>query len=302
MQNWDIVLLTEDRYCAPVTITPYIQNILDDDRLLMDALTAENFKVVRKSWSDPDFDWTTTKFCIFRTTWDYFDRFETFFNWFNATAKKTQFINSELLIRWNLDKHYLADLKAKNINIVETLFIEAGYGDSLTSVFKNSGFHDAILKPAISGAARHTYKLNAGNIGQHEDIYKSLIANEALLLQPFQQEIITHGEVAFMLMGGKFTHAVLKKAKPGDFRVQDDFGGTLHDYHPTSEEILFAEQAIAACPEQPLYARVDMIRDNYGKLAIMELEIIEPELWLRRNPESAIAFAKSVKNYINNYE
>lgn len=64
MQNWDIVLLTEDRYYEPVSITPYIQNILDDDRLLMAALAAENFKVVRKSWSDPDFDWSTTKFCI----------------------------------------------------------------------------------------------------------------------------------------------------------------------------------------------------------------------------------------------
>lgn len=299
MQNWDIVLLTEDRYYEPVSITPYIQNILDDDRLLMAALAAENFKVVRKSWSDPDFDWSTTKFCIFRTTWDYFDRFETFFNWFNATAKKTHFINSELLIRWNLDKHYLADLKAKNINIVETLFIEAGYDDSLNSLFINSGFDVAILKPAISGAARHTFKLNAENISQHEKIFHSLIANEAMLLQPFQQEIITTGEVAFMLMGGKFTHAVLKKAKPGDFRVQDDFGGTLHDYHPTPEEIQFSEQAIAACPEQPLYARVDMIRDNYGNLAIMELEIIEPELWLRRAPESAIALTKSIKNYIN---
>lgn len=124
--------------------------------------------------------------------------------------QKTHFINSELLIRWNLDKHYLADLKAKNINIVETLFIEAGYDDSLNSLFINSGFDVAILKPAISGAARHTYKLNAENIGQHEKIFQSLIANEAMLLQPFQQEIITTGEVAFMLMGGKFTHAVLK--------------------------------------------------------------------------------------------
>ncbi len=299
MRIWDIVLLTEDRYYEPGSITPYIQNILDDDRLLMEALVAENFKVVRKSWSDPDFDWTTTKFCIFRTTWDYFDRFDTFFKWFNATAKKTHFINSELLIRWNLDKHYLADLKSKNINIVETLFIESGNSYNLISLFENSGFDNAILKPAISGAARHTYKLNAENVGAHEAIFQKLIANEAMLLQPFQRDIITTGEVAFMLMGGKFTHAVLKKAKAGDFRVQDDFGGTLHDYHPTPEEIQFAETAIAACPEQPLYARVDMIRDNNGKLAIMELEIIEPELWLRSAPESAIAFAKTVKNYIN---
>ena len=116
------------------------------------------------------------------------------------------------------------------------------------------------------------------------------------MLQPFQYDIINKGEVAFMLMNGIFTHAVLKKSKPGDFRVQDDFGGTLHDYTPTSEEIAFAEKAVAACSEKPLYARVDIINDNNGQLAVMELEIIEPELWFRRNPLSANFLASAIKN------
>lgn len=115
-----------------------------------------------------------------------------------------------------------------------------------------------------------------------------------MLLQPFQQNIIEQGEVAMMVIGGKFTHAVLKKAKQGDFRVQDDFGGTLHAYQPSLEEIEFAESAVRAWDPQPVYGRVDIIRDNQDKLAIMELELIEPELWFRRNPSAADLLASEI--------
>lgn len=87
-----------------------------------------------------------------------------------------------------------------------------------------------------------------------------------------------------MLFDGKFSHAIRKLAKPGDFRVQDDHGGTVHDYQPDAEQIEFAEKAMAVCSTLPSYGRVDMVRDNQGKLALMELEMIEPELWLRKHP------------------
>jgi hypothetical protein len=89
------------------------------------------------------------------------------------------------------------------------------------------------------------------------------------------------------MLGGKFSHAVLKMAKPGDFRVQDDFGGSLHDYEPAPEEISLAEYVLALCPEIPVYARVDLIRAEDGRPLLTELELIEPELWFRRNPSSA---------------
>ena len=101
------------------------------------------------------------------------------------------------------------------------------------------------------------------------------------MVQPFQENIIKTGELSLIVMGGKYTHAVRKVAKQGDFRVQDDHGGVVLGYTPTEEEIQFAEKAVAACNERPLYARVDMIRDNANKLAIMELELIEPELFFR---------------------
>ena len=159
-----------------------------------------------------------------------------------------------------------------------------------------------VIKPCISGAARHTYKISQENITAHEELFSELIANEAMIIQPFQKNIVKKGEISMMVVDGKFTHAVLKIAKPGDFRVQDDFGGTVSDYTPTQEEITYAENAVKSCPEMPIYARVDVFLDNENKLALAELELIEPELWFRNHPKAAHKLAKAIKERITKYE
>ncbi|OEK03607.1 hypothetical protein BFP97_19715 [Roseivirga sp. 4D4] len=294
MYLYDFVVLTDDHHVSPGQIDQYIQNVLDEDRLVMEALQAKGYRVSRKSWSDPEFDWSNTKAIIFRTTWDYFDRFEEWKSWLAHTSKLTQMINSYELIEWNMDKHYLGDLEKQGINIPPTRYIEIGEETSLAQLTSETGWKDCILKPCISGAARHTYKLNADNLNDHEAILQELIAKEAMMLQPFQKNIVEKGEVSLMVMGGTFTHAVLKVAKPGDFRVQDDFGGTVQLYDPSQEEIAFAEKVVKACDPQPTYARVDIIRDNNDQLALIELELIEPELWFRLYPKAARILAEKL--------
>jgi len=199
----------------------------------------------------------------------------------------------ETLRRKNIDKHYLRDLEQHSIRIPPTVFIEPGESRSLTEIVNQTCWTDCILKPAISGAARHTYWLNASTADEHELIFRELIAIESMLLQEFQKPVLEKGEVAYMLFGGKLSHAVLKKAKPGDFRVQDDFGGTVHEYVPTHKEIEFAEQAVAFCKPAPVYARVDAIWNNQHELCVSELELIEPELWFRKHPPAAEMFAEA---------
>jgi len=109
---------------------------------------------------------------------------------------------------------------------------------------------------------------------------------------------MTKGEYSFVVINGKYTHAVLKVAKPGDFRVQDDFGGTVHNHEATNEEIAFAENAVKACVEKPMYARVDVIFDNNNKLAISEIELIEPELWFRNHNDAATLLAREIKKMV----
>lgn len=297
MSHWDIVLVTEDRYVNPQHINDYIANILQDDALLIEAFAQQGWRAGRVSWSDTTFDWSSPKCIVFRTMWDYFNRFTAFTEWLNRIAHQTVCINAIETVRWNMDKHYLADLHRAGIAIVETQFIEKGSHQTLQQVLGDT--LKGILKPAVSGAARHTYIVTPDTIETIQPVYAQLIAEEALLFQPFQDAIVTFGEISCMLVGGQFTHAVLKRAKTGDFRVQDDFGGTVHPYTPTSAEIAFAEQAIAACFALPAYARVDFTRDAAGLPVLMELELIEPELWFRKYPPAATTLAQFItQNYL----
>ncbi len=292
---YDVVVLTDERYFNPKEPNEYVNNVLKEDRLVLSALEKNGLKVEKIAWSDSSFDWSLTKYALFRTTWDYAERFNEFSDWLMAVSVKTKLINDYDLIVWNLDKHYMNDLKRKGVNIVETYFIEPKDARSLKEIHHELGWKETVLKPAISAAAKDTYKLNENNLEDHEPKHQELIQTESMMLQPFQNSVVEKGEISLMMMGGKYTHAVLKKAKSGDFRVQDDFGGTVHDYTPTEAEIDLAVASINACSKRPFYARVDIVEDNNGKPAISELELVEPELWFRRNEKAADVLAEEIK-------
>jgi len=291
---FDIVILTDNRYINPTTTNWYINQVLLEDQLLQTALENKGLKVCKKDWADSNFDWKKTKYAIFRTTWDYFDRFDEFFSWLDQTKNKTTFINSAEIISWNIDKHYLQDLAKNGINITPTLFIEKGDEISLKQLFEKTNWNEAVIKPAISGAARHTYRINASNCSEFEVVFQNLIENECMLFQEFLNNITTQGEISLILIGGKYTHAVKKIAKKGDFRVQDDHGGRVEKYTPNKEEILFAEDCLKASPYQPIYARIDIVYNNNNKPSLSELELIEPELWFRNYPKAANLLAEDI--------
>ena len=298
MKNYDVIILTDSRYVDPIKVAPYIKNVLEEDNYVKSALEKLALKVKIISWDNPNFDWSSTKFILFRSTWDYQDRFKEFSTWLNNVSKQTTLLNSENIIRWNIDKHYLRDLQKKGIHISESYFIETSETKTLQELANIYKLTDFVLKPCVSGGGRHTYKINQTNIAQYESVFSKLIVKEAMILQPFQYNIVDKGEISLMVINGKFTHAVLKTPKKGDFRVQDDFGGSVQNYTPTQSEIEFAEKAIKICKESPIYARVDVFVDNNDKLALAELELIEPELWFRNHPKAADELAKGIQQLI----
>lgn len=292
--KFDVTILTDRRYVAQNYPDTYSQNVVLEDRLLAEALERKGLMVTRTHWDNPYFDWSGTRFAIFRTTWDYFDRFDEFEPWLDRVRGLTTLINPTELIYWNIDKFYLRDLEKQGVNLPPTIFIERGETKPLQELLASTTWQEVILKPSVSGAARHTYRFKKEDTADYTSIFNELVSSERLLLQEFQTNILTKGEVAFMVFGGKYSHAILKKAKAGDFRVQDDFGGTVHPYEANPEEIAFIEKAIAACSPVPLYARVDVIWDNHGALCLGELEMIEPELWFRMNDASADQLAEAI--------
>ncbi len=291
---YDITILTDKRYISENTKDEYSANVLLEDSLLQKALENKGLKVNRTNWDDENFDWSSTKSAIFRSTWDYFDRYPEFSKWLKKTKELTTFINPHSLIKWNIDKHYLAELKTNGVRIPASIFVEKGDSRSLKMVISTLDWEEFILKPVISGGGRHTYRFTQENLEELEPIFAELLKSESWMLQEFQKKITTKGEVAFMVFGGKYSHAVLKKAKAGDFRVQDDFGGSIHPYEASEDEIAFVENVFNAVNPTPIYARVDVIWNNQNQLCLGEIELIEPELWFRMNENSAQLCADAI--------
>jgi glutathione synthase/RimK-type ligase-like ATP-grasp enzyme len=297
MLEYDIILLTESRYENPKQENAYTDNVLLEDKILTDSFLKRGLKVGRFDWNRNDIDWSQARFLLFRSTWDYHEKWDEFSKWIVNTQKKTQFINPIDIIKWNFDKRYLLELADKGVNIAKTELFEIGQKPSLKSIFQAFAKEEIVIKPLISAAGRHTYRINKETLEDHEDLFIKLLEKEAMMVQEFQHNILSSGEVSLMFFGGRYTHSILKIAKKGEFRVQDDFGGSVHDYEASKEEIAFAKHVIEQVNPVPAYARVDIFKDNAGDIALAELELIEPELWFRNHPEAADVLADVISTY-----
>lgn len=261
----------------------------------MAALNALGFSVQRQSWSDAGVDWSRYQAVLFRSTWDYFERLDEFLPWLERVAGQTQVFNEAALIRWNADKRYLADLATAGMTIVPTRFVSRGSTISLAQVVAEAGWDEVVFKPVVSGAGRHTYRVGNDELAAHEDIFARCLGAEDMMVQPFEAAVVESGELSVVVIDGRAGHAIRKTPRAGEFRVQDDHGGTVHPHQPSPGECDFAEAVVAACPLPPLYARVDFIRHRNGEYRLMELELIEPELFFRLAPEAAMSFARALK-------
>ncbi|TVT76282.1 MAG: hypothetical protein FHP92_09690 [Denitromonas halophila] len=290
----DVIILTEDRYTTPDPRDWYQQQIATEDGLVADALRARGQRVERRSWADPDMHWRDTRCALFRSTWDYFDRFDAFNRWFDRAAAQTRFFNDAATLRWNMDKRYLAELRAAGVAIVPTVYVDRGEATRLANILAAQGWPEAVFKPVVSGAARLTYRINTDNAAAHEALFADCVAAEAMMVQAFEPAIVSDGELSLIVIDGLTTHAIRKTAKVGDFRVQDDHGGTVHAHAPADDERAFAEAAVRACATLPLYARVDFVRRGPNDFRLMELELVEPELFFRFHPPAADALAEAI--------
>lgn len=286
----DVALVTEARLERPVEIGWYERNVLEEDRILIEALADLGLSAQRVDWARKDVDWSDYRCALLRTPWNYFLQFEAFMRWVEHVSTRTRLLNAPQTIGWNVDKRYLLELQAAGVAVVPTEILERGDGRTLAGIAEARGWGQMVLKPVVSGAGRHTYRVRPDDRG--EAILRERVAAEAMMLQPFVPDIVARGEVTVVVIDGTPTHALLKRPAAGEFRVQDDHGGTVHDHVASSEELAAAKRAIECCATPPLYGRVDLVRDADDKPMVMELELVEPELWFRRCPSAAGRLAK----------
>lgn len=199
--------------------------------------------------------------------------------------ERVRIANPVPVLRWNGDKAYLAELHAAGVATVPSLTLENLDERTLEQARETFGGSDLVVKPFVSASAYGTFRIGRG------DRIPEQIRDWRMLVQPWLREIVASGEYSLLFFAGKFSHALSKVPRPGEFRVQPEYGGIIRRCDPPRGAIELAEAALAAAPASTVYARVDLVVGNDGKLQVIELELIEPALFLAEAPEAGPRFA-----------
>jgi glutathione synthase/RimK-type ligase-like ATP-grasp enzyme len=205
-----------------------------------------------------------------------------------AEAERWPMVNPPALLRWSSDKAYLAELAERGISTVPTLAVEACGDADIEEARRHFASDWLVIKPPVSGGAWGTHRL-----GPNDDL-PAESRGRPMIVQPLIEEIARTGEYSLILFDGEFSHAVVKRPAAGEFRVQPHLGGVTLPSPPPPGGIALARQALAAAPARATYARVDIIPDDDGVLRIMELELVEPALFLDHAPDGGAAFVGSI--------
>ena len=203
--------------------------------------------------------------------------------------------NNLSLVRWNTSKTYLRELAAAGIPIVPTLWRDYLKPDELFDLYGEFPGREIVLKPQVGAGAIDTYRLNRETLTTHAQAIESHFSDRALMVQPFVDAITSEGEYSLIYFNGVLSHAILKTPKTRDFRVQEEHGGMIRKVKPEAGLRLIGAAVLDALASVPLYARVDLVRANGDSLFwLMELELIEPALYLRMDAEAPARFARAI--------
>ena len=267
--------------------------ITSDDLLAREPLRALGIEIVAWPW-DGARPAAPLDGVVLRSCWSYDERPEAFLAWVVELARSgVRLLNPEPVVRGNLSKRYLAELAAQGVSVPTTVHLERGARVTLEQVLREHGLDAAVVKPEISLSAHHTWCTSRATAAEHEERFRALLDERPLLVQAFLEEISTRGEVSLVWIGGHYSHAVRKLPRAGDFRVQLDHGGTREPALATRAQIAEAERILAATPGPVSYARIDLV-ESAGRPMLMELELIDPVLFLGWHPEAPARFAQAI--------
>jgi glutathione synthase/RimK-type ligase-like ATP-grasp enzyme len=274
-----------------------------DDAPFAAALAARGIAVEPVVWTDPGTDWARFDLCLLRATWDYHERPAAFLDWVAATAAAVELWHDPAIVRWNADKRYLRELATAGVATVPTTWLDAGTSAALPALADRHG-RQLVLKPVVSAGADGLHRTGPRLAPHDQAALDALLADRAVMVQPFLPEIERSGELSLLYAGAPdgvaYTGAVRKRAAAGDFRVQELHGGSVEAAEPTAAERALADAALSAArarlgPGATLhYARVDLVAGPDGAPCLIELELIEPRLYFRGCPAMAGALADHV--------
>jgi glutathione synthase/RimK-type ligase-like ATP-grasp enzyme len=262
-----------------------------DDAGLVEAFEAIDVEASWHVWDDPAVAWERFDAVVLRQTWDYPDATERFLAWIDGVAATTGLVNPAPVVRWNVHKGYLADLGAAGVAAVPTVVVPAGATLDLAGL----GWAHVVVKPAVG----------VGGDGAHhgapdeatQRYLDELVAGSDVIVQPYLSAITTSGETSVIILGGTVSHAVCKRPAAGEFRIHEHRGGAYEVVEPTQAQVDLALAGLAAAESahacQLAYARADLVDDG-DRPRLLELELVEPSLYLHHVPAAADRLAAAV--------
>lgn len=270
----------------------------EDARLLTDPLEDLGAEMEQPVWSDADVDWSAFDLVQLSSTWDYHHRRGEFLDWLRRAAGETRVENPPELVEWNSDKRYLAELADADVPTIPTIWAEVGEGAEAAEEVARRGWEAAIVKPVVDAGAQRLRR-----VGQAEVAEAIEAIGEPCLVQPYLESLSRSGELSQIFFRGELSHAVLKTPAKGEFRIHEHLGGTYRAVDPpdSARELADRVMALIAAGEvglgvvpgtPPLYGRVDLVGGPDGSPNVIELELIEPALYLHvAGPEATARFA-----------
>lgn len=265
----------------------------ESERLMLPHLAAANIETEIVDWRLFGSDFTKFDLIVLRSCWDYHLRAAEFIGWLQQVAHTTPVLNSVNTVLWNHNKFYLREVEALGIEIAPTVFVSHAKALDTEQATVRS-WQKIVVKPAISASAHNTRLMDGATFSKESKPVQRM-QGQPFLVQQFIPEIQKQGEISFVYIDGRFSHAALKMPAAGDFRVQQEHGGSAKLFHPSLALLDQTNRIAAAVPQvrDSLYCRIDAVARN-GKLVLMELELIEPELFLGLSEGAAERFAEAI--------
>lgn len=270
-----------------------LENFFTYDKLLIEPMKQHGWLAEEVSWRNEKVNWSDYDAVIVRSTWDYQHDSEKFLKVLNKINSLTHLENDLELMKWNINKKYLLDLEKKGVQIVPTLWENKFDRIKALSYFETLGSDEIIIKPNISASADNTFRLNKNSLVTSSDKLENIFADREFMVQPFIKNILSEGEYSLFFFNGRLSHSVRKVPQKNDFRVQEEHGGDIQLTNAPINITAIAANIIKQLSVMPLYLRVDLVRTNSDQFALMELELIEPSLYLNKDPEAPLKFVKA---------
>lgn len=269
-----------------------------DDELAVLPLARRGIHVETIPWDRAGVDWRRYQLVVIRSTWDYQHGPQEFLRVLESIEKLgARLENGSEIVRWNMQKTYLRDLAARGIEIVPTFWREGLRHGELVPLFDELRSREGVIKPVMSANAQGAWRLDADLARALASEIEAYFAGRPLMMQPFERGIVEEGEYSLVYLNGAYSHGILKTPKRGDFRVQEEHGSEISLIEPEPALLSAGEAAIAAVGQKLLYARADLVRSG-AVFRVMELELVEPSMYLRCDPGAAERFADAIASLL----